>query len=138
MLKDGTRPLFSLSYGMVSMIHVRRKKRIGTEDLSFYHPNLLCCLDQMLAVMELSQHLVSSSKTVRLIILRDARCMGLLEIMWSAVCSLAPHLHFAEEARCHLCMDEPKRSTPVRRRLSLTQVVLVKLISIGLVLTPGM
>ena len=36
----------------LSMIQVRHKKRMGTEDLSFYHPNLLCCLDQMLVVME--------------------------------------------------------------------------------------
>ena len=42
------------------MIQVRHKKRMGTgtEDLSFYHSSLLCCLDQMLAVTELSQHLV--------------------------------------------------------------------------------
>ena len=92
------------------MIQVRRKKRMGTEGLSFYHPSLLCCLDQMLAVMELSQHLVSSSKIVRPIIPRGARCMGHVKIMWPAVCSLAPHSHFAEEARPHLCMDETKRS----------------------------
>ena len=35
-------------------------------------------------------------------------------------------------------MDEPKRPTPVRRQLSLTQAVLVKLIPIGLVLNLGM
>ena len=39
--------------------------RTGTEGLSFYYPRLLHCLDQMLAVMSLSQHRVSSSKTVR-------------------------------------------------------------------------
>ena len=85
-----------------------------------------------------SQHLVSSSKTVRPIIPRGARCMGQVKIMWSAVCSLAPHSHFVEEARPHLSMDEPKHPTPVRRRLCLTQDVLVKLIPIGLVLTLGM
>ena len=63
--------------------------------------------------------------------------MGHVKIMWSAVCSPAPHSHFAEEARPYLCVDEPKRSTPVRRQLSLTQAVLVKLIPIGLVLTLG-
>ena len=89
---------FTSSYGRVSMIQVRHNKRIGTEGLFFYHPNLLCCLDQTLAVMELSQHHVSSSKTVRPIILRGARCMGHVKIIWSAVCSLAPHSHFAEEA----------------------------------------
>ena len=45
------------------------------------------------------QHLVSSSKTVRPIIPRDARCMGHVKIRWSAVSSLAPHSQFAEEAR---------------------------------------
>ena len=64
--------------------------------------------------------------------------MGHVKIMWSAVCSSAPHSRFAEEAIPHLCMDEPKRPTPVRRGLSLTQAVLVKLIPIDLVLTLGM
>ena len=72
------------------------RKGMGTQDLSFYHPNLLCCPDQMLAVTELSQLLVSSSKTVRPIIDRDARCMGHVKIICSEVCSLAPHSHFAE------------------------------------------
>ena len=120
------------------MIQVRRKKRMATEGLSFYHSSLLCRLDHMLAVIELSQHFISSSKTVRPIILRGARCTGHVKTMWSAVCSLAPRSHFAEQARPHLCMDELKRPTPVRRRLSLTQAVLVKLIPIGLVLTLGM
>ena len=130
--------MISSSYGRVSMIQIRHKKRMGTESLSFYHPNLLCCPDQMLAVMELSQHIVSSSKTVRPIIPRGPGCMGHVKIMRSTVCSLATHSHFAEEARPHLCMDEPKRPTPVRRRLSFTQAVLVKLISVSLVLTLGM
>ena len=128
----------SSSYGRVSIIQVRHKKRMGTEGLSFYHTSLLCCLDQMLAVTDLSQHLVSSSKTVRPIIPLGARCMEHVKIMWSAVCLLAPHSHFAEEARPHLCMDEPKRPAPVHSRWSLTQAVLVKLISIDLVLTLGM
>ena len=106
------------------MIQIRDKKRIGAEGLSFYHHGLLCCPDQMLAVMELSQHLVSLSKTVRPVIPRGARCVGHVRIMWSAVCSQAPHSQFAEEARPHLCMDEQKRPTSVCRRLSLTQAVL--------------
>ena len=125
----------SSSNGRVSVIQVRHKKRLRTDGLSFYYFSQLYCLDQMLAVIELNQHLVSSSKTVRLIIPRDARCMGHVKIIWSAVCSLASHSHFAEAARPHLCMDEPKRPMPVRRQLSLTQAVLNKLISIGLVLT---
>ena len=127
----------SLSYGKVSMIQIRHNKRMVTVGLSFYHPNLPCCLDQIMAETELSQHFVLSSKTVRPIIPRDARRVRHVKITWSAVCSLAPHSHFAEEARLHLCMDEPKRPTPVRRRWSLTQAVLVKLLSIGLVLTLG-
>ena len=61
--------------------------------------------------------------------------MGHVKIMWSAVCSLAPHLHFSEEARLHLYMEEPKRPTPARRRINLIQAVLVKIIPICLVLT---
>ena len=46
-------------------IHSRSDtNRTGAEDLSFYYPRLLYCQDQMLAVMLLSQHRVSSSKTV--------------------------------------------------------------------------
>ena len=47
-------------------IHSRSDtNRTGAEGLSFYYPRLLYCPDQMLAVMLLSQHRVSSSKTVR-------------------------------------------------------------------------
>ena len=68
----------------------------------------------------LSHHFVSSFKTVRPIVPRGAHCVSNVEIMWSAICSLAPHSQFAEEARTDLCVHEPKCSTPVRRRLSLT------------------
>ena len=128
----------SSSYGSVSMIQVRHKERIGNQGLFFYHPRLLCCINQMLTVTELSLHLVLSSKTVRPIIPQGARCIEHVKVMWFAVGLLAPHSDLAEEARSLLCMDEPKRPMPVRRRLSLTQAVLVKLISIGLVLTLGM
>ena len=87
--------------------------------------------------MELSQPLVSLSKTVRPIIPRGARCLGHVEIMWSAVCSLAPHSQFAEKARPHLCMDETKRPTLLHKQLGLTQDVLVELIPMDLVLTLG-
>ena len=47
-------------------IHSRSDtNRTGAEGLFFYYPRLLHCLDQMLAVMSLSQPQVSSSKTVR-------------------------------------------------------------------------
>ena len=105
-------------------IHSRSDtSRTGAEGLSFYYPRLLHCLNQMLAVVLLSQHRVSSSKTVRPRAPCGARCIGHAVSTWSAVCSEAPHSQFGEGARPHLCMDEWNRPTPVRRRLSLTQVV---------------
>ena len=102
-------------------IHYRSDtNRTGAEGLSFYYPRLLHCLNQMLAVMSLSQHRVSSSKTVRPRTPCGARCIGHAVSIWSAVCSEAPHLQFGG-ARSHLCMDEWNRPTPVRRWLSLTQ-----------------
>ena len=80
--------------------------RTGAEGLSFCYPRLLHCLDQMLAVMLLSQYRVSSSKTVRPRAPCGARCMGHIVSTWSAVCSEAPHSQFGEGARPHLCMDE--------------------------------
>ena len=52
--------------------------RTGAEGLFFYYPRLLHCLDQMLAVMSLSQHRVSSSKTIRPLVPCGARCKGKL------------------------------------------------------------
>ena len=101
-------------------------------------PRLLCCPDQMLAVIWLSQHQVSSSKTVRPRAPCGARCMGHAMRTWSAVCSETSHLQFGEGARPHLCMDEWNRPTPVFWRLSLTQAVREKLISRGLALVLGM
>ena len=92
--------------------------RTGAEDLSFYYPRLLHCLNQMLAVVLLIQHRVSSSKTVRPRAPCSARCIGHAVSTWSAVCSEAPHSQFGEGARPHLFMDEWNRPTPVRRRLS--------------------
>ena len=101
-------------------IHSRSDtNRTGAEGLSFYYPRLLHCLDQMLAVMLLSQHRVSSSKTVRPRAPCGARCIGHAVRTWSAVCSEAPYSQLGEGARPHLCMDEWNRPTPVRRRLSL-------------------
>ena len=80
----------------------------------FYYPRLLHCLNQMLAVMSLSQHRVSSSKTVRPRAPCGARCIGHAVSTWSVVCSEAPHSQFGEGARPHLCMDEWNRPTPVR------------------------
>ena len=110
--------------------------RTGAEGLSFYNPRLLHCLNQMLAVVLLSQHRVSSSKTVRSRAPCGARCIGHAVRTWSAVCSEAPHSQFGEGARPHLCMDEWNRPTPVRRRLSLTQVARGKPIPTGLAPVP--
>ena len=108
--------------------------RTGADGLSFYYPRLLHCLNQMLAVVLLSQHRVSSSKTVRPRAPCGARCIGHAVSTWSAVYSEAPHSQFGEGARFHLCMDEWNRPTPVRRRLSLTQAARGKLIPTSLAL----
>ena len=60
----------------------------------------------MLAVMVLSQHGVSTSKTVSLRIPVGARCTGYVRMMCSAVCSAAPHSQFDVGARPHLCMND--------------------------------
>ena len=130
------------------MIHCRRHRlkgihfwsdtnRTGAEGLSFYYSRLLHYLNQMLAVVLLSQHRVSSSKTVRPRAPCGARCIGHAVSTWSAVCSEAPHSQFGEGARLHLCMGEWNRPTPVRRRLSLTQAARGKPIPTGLTLIPG-
>ena len=100
-------------------------------------PRLLHCVNQMLAVMSLSQHRVSSSKTVRPRAPCGARCIEHAVRTWSAVCSEAPHSQFDEGARPHLCMDEWNCPTPVRRRLSLTQAARGKPIPIGLAPVSG-
>ena len=58
-------------------------------------------------------------------------------MMWSVVCSEAPHSQFGEGATPHLYMDEWNRPTPVRRRFSFTQDVLGKPIPRGLELALG-
>ena len=119
-------------------IHYRSDtSRIGAEGLSFYYPRLLHCLNQMLAVVLLSQHRVSSFKTVRPRAPCGARCIGHAVSTWSAVCSEAPHSQFGEGARPHLCMDEWNRPTPLRRGLSLTQAARGKPIPTGLALVRG-
>ena len=65
------RKLFTAEIGSMVRRRCRRRRRLkgihsrsdtnrtGAEGLSFYYPRLLHCLDQMLAVMSLSQHRVS-------------------------------------------------------------------------------
>ena len=95
-------------------IHSRSDtNRTGAEGLSFYYPKLLHCLDQMLAVMLLSQHRVSSSKTVRPRAPCGARCIGHAVKTWSAVCSEAPHSQFegrTETPFVHEQMELPNTS----------------------------
>ena len=113
-------------------IHSRSDtNRTGAEGLSFYYPRLLHCLNLMLAVVLLSQHRISSSKTVRPRAPCSARWWCGVST-WSAVCSEAPHSQFGEGARPHLCMDEWNCPTPVHRRLSLTQAARGKPIPTGL------
>ena len=64
--------------------------------------------------------------------------VGHVRIIWSAVCSTAPHSHFDVGARPHLCMDDRKRPTPVLQRLSLTHDRLGRPIPIGMVVVLGM
>ena len=124
--------------GCLKGIHSRLDtNRTGAEGLSFYYPRLLYCLNQMLAVILLSQNQVSSSKTVRSCAQSGARCIGHAVRTLSVVCSEASHSQFGEEARPHLCMDEWNRPTPVRRRLSLIQATPRKPIPTGVALVPG-
>ena len=70
----------------LKVIHSRSDtNRTGAEGLSFYNFRLLHCLNQMLAVMLLSQHRVSSSKTVRPHPPCGARCIGHAVSTWSVV-----------------------------------------------------
>ena len=81
-------------------IHSRSDtNKTGAEGLSFYYLRLLYCLNQMLAVMLLSQHRVLSSKTVRPRAPCGARCIGHAVSTWSAVCSEAPHSQYGKGAR---------------------------------------
>ena len=130
--------LFTRRRRRLKGIHSRSDaNRTGAEGLSFYYPRLLYCLNQMLAVMLLSQHRVLSSKTVRPRAPCGARYIGHAVSTWSAVCSEVPHSQFGEGARPHLCMDEWNRPTPVRRRLSLAQAARGKPIPTGLAPVSG-
>ena len=64
--------------------------------------------------------------------------MGHAVRTWCAVCLMASHSQFSEGAIPHLCMDKWNRSTPVRRRSSLTQAVRGKLIPTDLALVLSM
>ena len=58
----------------------------------------------MLEVILLSQHQVSSSKTVKP--RAPSPMYGHAITTWPAVCPMAPHSQFGKEARLHLCMKQ--------------------------------
>ena len=100
--KPFTKKLQSSSSSSFEGIHSRSdSSRTGAKGLSLYYPRLLHCLNQMLAVVLLSQHRVSLSKTVRPRAPCGARCIGHAVSTWSAVCSEAPHSQFGEGASCN-------------------------------------
>ena len=82
-------------------LQVRHKQDWGRGFILFY-PRLLYCPDQMLAVMLLSQHQVSSSKTVRPRAPCGAQCIGHAIRTCYAVCLVVPNSQFDEGARPHL------------------------------------
>ena len=105
---------------------------LGPRVYFFYYLRLLCCLDQMLLVMVLSQHWVLSSRAIRPLAPCGAQCMGHAITMWSVICSGAAQ--FDEGVRLHLCVDKWNHPTPVCRQLSLTQAVWGKPNPTGLVI----
>jgi len=74
---------------------------------------------QMLSAVVWSQATVSSSRTAKPSVPFGRWYKGQEASMWSAVCSSASQLQFAEVTKPHLCIVERKSPTPVRRRFSL-------------------
>ena len=72
--------------------------------------------------------ILSSSGTARPCSPWRGRWIGHWRTTWSKVCSSAPHSQAAEEAIPHLYKQERKCPTPVRRWLSRTQALLVRVI----------
>ena len=81
------------------LISCRRRRVVGHPLPTVY----------MLTALILSQRRVSSSRANRPRIPFGARCRGQVEMMWSAVCSVAPHSQFGEGATPHLYKDEWNR-----------------------------
>ena len=98
-------------------LRVRHKQdRTEAKSLNFYNPRLLYCPNQMLEVIVLSQHRVSSFRIVRPRAPCGARFIrhvlgsgrGLL-VYEARLWLVATHLQFGEGARPHLCKDEWNR-----------------------------
>jgi len=79
----------------------------------FYH--------QMLSAVLLSQSTGSSTRAAKPSVPFGGWYRGHEASMWSAVCSSAQHLQFAEGNTPYLCIVERNSRTPVRRRFSLNQ-----------------
>ena len=84
--------------------HPRQKQQRNSNVVELLNHPLF--RNQMLAVMVLSQHRVSTSKTVSPRIPVGARCTGHVRIICSAICSAAQHSQFDVGARPHLCMND--------------------------------
>ena len=135
MLQARNQPNFFVVVVVRKGIHSGLNSNItGAEGLFFLYLRLLYRSDQILAVMMLSQHQVSSIKIVRPRAPCGARRMGHAIKTWSAVCSRVPHSQFGDRARPHFCMNEGNRPKPVRRQLNLTEAVRGKVIPTSLAL----
>jgi len=75
----------------------------------------------MLSAVVLSQSKVLSSRAAKPSVLFGGYYRGLETSMWSAVCSSAPHLQFAEGTKSYLCIVERNSPTPVCMQFSLIQ-----------------
>ena len=60
---------------------------------------------------DMSKYLVLLLKTIRSGISWSARCVGHCEIMWSAVCSVAPQSQFQDGERLHFINRQAKANT---------------------------
>ena len=74
-------------------LQVTHEQDWGRESI-LLQSRLLYCPDQMLAVMLLSHHRVSSSRTISPCVSCGSRCMRHAIRTWSAVYLAGPHSHF--------------------------------------------
>ena len=91
---------------------------------------------QMIAVMLMSQYLISSSRSDRPQRSFGVWCVGHTEMMWPAICSCSLHSQLHEKARPHLCMDSQNAQRQFAR-LNFTQAGLGRPISKDLEPTLG-
>jgi len=85
----------------------------------FFVRPILC--HQMLSAVVWSLSTVPLSRTAKSSFPFGGWYRGQEVSMWSAVCFSATQLQFAKGTKLHLCMVEWNSPTPVRRRFSLTQ-----------------